>query len=39
MAMHGYSELKRWALGSVADKVLLAATTPIIVVRARAMYG
>jgi nucleotide-binding universal stress UspA family protein len=35
MATHGYSGLKRWALGSVADKVLHAATTPLILVRAQ----
>jgi nucleotide-binding universal stress UspA family protein len=33
MASHGYSGLKRWALGSVADKVLHAATTPVFLVR------
>jgi nucleotide-binding universal stress UspA family protein len=36
MATHGYSGLKRWALGSVADKVLHAATTPLVLVRAQA---
>jgi nucleotide-binding universal stress UspA family protein len=34
MATHGYSGLKRWALGSVADKVLHAAQTPLVLVRA-----
>jgi nucleotide-binding universal stress UspA family protein len=34
MATHGYSGLRRWALGSVADKVLHAATTPLMLVRA-----
>jgi nucleotide-binding universal stress UspA family protein len=34
MATHGYSGLRRWALGSVADKVLHATTTPLILVRA-----
>ena len=34
MATHGYSGIKRWALGSVADKVLHAATTPLVLVRA-----
>jgi nucleotide-binding universal stress UspA family protein len=33
MATHGYSGLQRWSLGSVADKVLQAATTPIFLVR------
>lgn len=36
MATHGRSGLKRWALGSVADKVLHAATAPLILVRASA---
>jgi nucleotide-binding universal stress UspA family protein len=36
MATHGYSGLRRWSLGSVADKVLQAATTPILLVRATA---
>jgi nucleotide-binding universal stress UspA family protein len=36
MATHGYSGLKRWALGSVADKVLHATTTPLLLVRAKA---
>ena len=35
MATHGYSGLKRWALGSVADKMLHAATTPLLLVRAQ----
>jgi nucleotide-binding universal stress UspA family protein len=34
MATHGDSGLRRWALGSVADKVLHAATTPVFLVRA-----
>jgi len=36
MATHGYGGLKRWALGSVADKVLHATTTPLLLVRAQA---
>ncbi len=36
LATHGYSGLKRWALGSVTDKVLHAATTPLLLVRATA---
>jgi len=36
MATHGYSGIKRWALGSVTDKVLHAATTPLLLVRANA---
>jgi nucleotide-binding universal stress UspA family protein len=35
MATHGYSGLRRWALGSVADKVLHATTTPILLVHAQ----
>jgi nucleotide-binding universal stress UspA family protein len=35
MATHGYSGLRRWALGSVADKVVHAATTPLLLVRAQ----
>jgi len=36
LATHGYSGLRRWTLGSVADKVVHAATTPIFLVRAAA---
>jgi nucleotide-binding universal stress UspA family protein len=36
MATHGYSGIKRWALGSVTDKVLHAAATPLLLVRANA---
>jgi nucleotide-binding universal stress UspA family protein len=36
MATHGYSGLQRWSLGSVADKVLQAATTPVFLMRATA---
>lgn len=35
MATHGYSGLRRWALGSVADKVLHNTTTPLLLVRAK----
>ena len=35
MATHGRGGLRRWALGSVADKVLHATTTPLILVRAQ----
>ena len=34
MATHGYSGLRRWALGSVADKIVQIATTPVLLVRA-----
>jgi nucleotide-binding universal stress UspA family protein len=36
MATHGYSGLQRWTLGSVADKVIQAARSPIFLVRATA---
>lgn len=36
MATHGYSGIKRWALGSVADKVLHAAPAPLLLIRAKA---
>jgi nucleotide-binding universal stress UspA family protein len=35
MATHGYSGIKRWLLGSVAEKVLRGATNPLLLVRAR----
>lgn len=34
MATHGYSGLRRWALGSVADKVLHITETPMLLMRA-----
>jgi nucleotide-binding universal stress UspA family protein len=33
MATHGYSGLRRWALGSVTDRVVQSATAPVFVVR------
>ena len=36
MTTHGYSGLKRWLLGSVAEKVLEAAKSDLLVVRAAA---
>ena len=33
MATHGRSGLSRWAFGSIAEKVLLGTTSPIIVIR------
>ncbi len=33
MATHGYSGIKRWALGSVADKVLRSSRRPLLVFR------
>jgi len=35
MATHGYSGIKRWALGSVADRVLHTTPTPLLLVRAQ----
>jgi nucleotide-binding universal stress UspA family protein len=35
MATHGQSGIKRWALGSVADKVVRAVTKPVILIRAK----
>lgn len=34
MATHGYSGIKRWLLGSVAEKVLRGATNPLLLIRA-----
>jgi nucleotide-binding universal stress UspA family protein len=39
MATHGYGGLQRWALGSVADKVLHATTTPLVFIHAHAHEG
>ncbi len=36
MATHGYSGLRRWALGSVADKVIHATDAPVLLVRGQA---
>ena len=35
MSTHGLSGLKRWALGSVADKVLHASDIPVFIIRAK----
>jgi nucleotide-binding universal stress UspA family protein len=34
MASHGHSGIRRWAMGSVADKVLRASKVPVFLVRA-----
>jgi nucleotide-binding universal stress UspA family protein len=34
MATHGHSGINRWLLGSVAEKVLRAATNPLLLIRA-----
>jgi len=38
MATHGRSGIKRWAIGSVVDKVVRATKRPVLVVRAKARY-
>jgi nucleotide-binding universal stress UspA family protein len=35
MATHGYTGIERWQLGSIADQVLHATTTPLLLVRAQ----
>ena len=35
MSTHGYSGVKRWAIGSVADKVLHSSDIPVLLVRAK----
>ena len=35
MCTHGRTGIKRWTLGSVADRVLRARCTPLLLVRAR----
>jgi nucleotide-binding universal stress UspA family protein len=35
MATHGFGGVRRWAVGSVADKVLHASATPLLLVRAQ----
>jgi nucleotide-binding universal stress UspA family protein len=35
MSTHGFSGVKRWALGSVADKVLHESRIPVLIVRAK----
>lgn len=39
MATHGRSGLQRWVFGSVADKVLRGAETPVLLVRAHAQQA
>jgi nucleotide-binding universal stress UspA family protein len=36
LATHGYGGLRRWAVGSVADKVIQAARAPVFLVRSQA---
>jgi nucleotide-binding universal stress UspA family protein len=35
MATHGQSGIRRWPLGSIADKVVRATTRPVLLIRAR----
>jgi nucleotide-binding universal stress UspA family protein len=35
MATHGYTGIERWQLGSIADQVLRATTTPLLLVRSQ----
>ena len=35
MSTHGRSGITRWAFGSITDRVLRGATTPVFLVRAR----
>ncbi len=37
MATHGYTGIERWRIGSVANQVLHATTTPLLLVRAKAI--
>jgi nucleotide-binding universal stress UspA family protein len=39
MATHGDSGLRRWALGSVTDKIVQAAEEPLLIVRSAASHG
>ncbi|MBI2321738.1 MAG: universal stress protein [Chloroflexi bacterium] len=39
MATHGRSGLGRWVLGSVADRVVRAATAPVLLIRPAEMPG
>ena len=38
MATHGRSGIKRWALGSVADKVVRASNRPVMLIRAKGAH-
>jgi nucleotide-binding universal stress UspA family protein len=39
MSTHGRSGIQRWALGSVADKVIRAATKPVVLIRANGSHS
>ena len=39
MATHGYSGIKRWIMGSVADKVFRSASVPVFMVRPTTVKG
>jgi nucleotide-binding universal stress UspA family protein len=36
MSTHGLSGVRRWMIGSVAEKVVLAASTPVLLIRVSA---
>ncbi|MFC1989997.1 universal stress protein [Chloroflexota bacterium] len=38
MSTHGRSGIKRWAIGSIADKVIRATRRPVLLVRAKSSY-
>lgn len=39
MATHGYSGIKRWIMGSVAEKIFRSASVPVFMVRPAAVKG
>jgi len=39
MASHGYSGIKRWIMGSVAEKLFRSASVPVLMVRANGFKG
>ena len=39
MATHGHSGIKRWIMGSVAEKLFRSASTPVLMVRAAEVKG
>ncbi|MGO8854353.1 MAG: universal stress protein [Steroidobacteraceae bacterium] len=39
MSTHGRSGIRRWVLGSVAEKVLHAASTPVLLIRSALIAG
>ncbi len=39
MCSHGSSGIRRWVFGSVTEKVLRGATTPVLVIRPKELWG